>query len=308
MKPSHRLFCLAAALALGSCAGSKKEDPTAATSEFGPSGIPMHLRGKGLEGGTPIAPGGNQTDKATAAALAQVDYTDKDLAWTDADDADKEIPLFDQVTENASVGTRWMEDEPKALRASRKTGKPLLVWFTDSKNSAACKTLSTELLNKDEFETWATENTVRLVVDQNPPGAKKLDAQTRLQLTNRELKKKYAARGYPTMMVIAPSGEVIGRYTGYRRGKEDFLWGQMKQGLSLAGEKQQAWRASLEKKGYRQWSDTKGRTLFAKLANYNSGNVILAEPDGRRAQTNEKYLSAEDRIWIQQQKAARGIQ
>ncbi|WP_035604544.1 thioredoxin family protein [Haloferula sp. BvORR071] len=308
MKPSHRLIYLTAALALGSCAGSKKEDSAAANNGFGPSGIPMHLRGGGMEGGTPIAPGGNQQDKAAAEMLAKLNYTDADLAWTDPDNADADIPKLSQVMAGATSGTNWGEDEPRALRMARREGKPLMVWFTDSKNSAACKTLSDQLLNKPEFESWAKENTIRLVVDLNPTSGKDIDTNKRLQLNNRELKKKYNARGFPTIMVIAGSGEVIGRYTGYRRGKEDFLWGQMKQGVSIAQEKQKTWRASLEKKGYREWSDHQGRTIFAKLASYNDGNLILAEPDGHRAQTGERYLSSEDQTWIKEQKAARGIQ
>ena len=125
---------------------------------------------------------------------------------------------------------------------------------------------------------------------------------------NRDLKKKYNARGYPTFVVLAPSGELIGRYSGYRRGKEHFIWGQMKQGVMIAAEKQEAWETSLAKKGYREWSDGKGRSLFAKLVHYKDGQLVLAEPDGQRARTQEKHLCDADREWIKKQKALRGIQ
>jgi len=101
---------------------------------------------------------------------------------------------------------------------------------------------------------------------------------------------------------------VIGRYTGYRRGKEDFLWGQIKQGVAVAEEKQQAWKSSLEKKGYRDWSDGKGRSIFAKLVAYKDGQLVLAEPDGSRARTKEQNLCSADQEWIKKQKALRGIQ
>ena len=35
--------------------------------------------------------------------------------------------------------------------------------------------------------------------------------------------------------------------------------------------------------------------------------LVLVEPDGQRARTHEDKLSAGDRVWIQQQKEARGI-
>ncbi|WP_367873786.1 thioredoxin fold domain-containing protein [Luteolibacter sp. Populi] len=310
MKPARWLTLLPAALLLASCGLTKPDKPEVAISNnSGPGGIPPHML-KGFDGGgTAVTPGGNQqkAQAAAAAAAASVDYTEADLAWTDADNPDAEIPELSKVMTNATEGTRWLESETQALRESKKTGKPLVIWFTDSVNSPACKSLSTRLLETNEFENWATENTVRLVIDQHP-GGKGPDDVTRRTLHNRELKKKYNASGYPTFMVITPGGEVIDRYKGYRKGKEDFFFGQVKQGVSLAAEKQSAWKSSLTKKGYREWSDGKGRSIFAKLSYYKDGDLILAEPDGQRARTHEKNLSDEDRGWIEKQKAARGIQ
>ena len=161
-------------------------------------------------------------------------------------------------------------------------------------------------LTRSEFEDWARDNTVRLVVDQSVKG-KNIDDTTAKVLHSRNLKKKYKASGYPSLHVLAPSGEVIGRYKSYRPGQEDFLWGQLKQGVSLAKERHQSWKASLEKKGYRDWSNEKGKVIFAKLGAYKDGQMILVEPDGQRVRTHEKNLSAGDRVWIQQEKEKRGI-
>lgn len=303
MKPARWLVTLPAALLLASCGATKKETAQTTQSPFGPSGIPSHLRAGMEEAGTPVKPGGNQADMA---ALSKVTHTAADLAWSDADDAGKGIMGFDERAAKANTGTRWLESETEAKRESKRSGKPLLIWFNDDM-IAASKTVNSELLNKPDFEGWATENTVRLVIDARPKGSSP-DEVTRRELYNRDLKKKYNARGYPTFMVLAPSGEVMGRYTGYRRGKEDFLWGQMKQGVRLGTEKHEAWKSSLEKKGYREWSDGKGRSLFAKMVAYHEGQLVLAEPDGQRARTKEKNLSEADQEWIKQQKAMRGIQ
>jgi hypothetical protein len=64
----------------------------------------------------------------------------------------------------------------------------------------------------------------------------------------------------------------------------------------------------LERKGYRDWSDDQGRVIFAKLAAYKDGELVLVEPDGQRARTHERKLSAGDRVWIEDQKKLRGIQ
>ncbi len=284
-----------------SCAGDKAEQGGLENSPFGPTGIPPELRAGRDEGGAAVAPGGN----VQAAALAN--YNPDELVWTDPDDPDAEIPELQGLMAVAPQRGPWRESENEALRESKQSGKPVLIWFTDSNRSAACKSLSAGLLTTSDFDVWASENTVRLIVDQSVKG-KDIDDDARKKIYVRNLKKKYNARGYPTLMVLAPSGEVIGRYKGYRKGKEDFIFGQVKQGVMLAKERQKAWKESLKRKGYRDWSDGKGRTIFAKLAAYKDGDMILVEPDGQRARTKEKNVSAGDRVWIQQQKELRGIQ
>ncbi len=316
MKPARWLVLLPAALPLllASCGLTKKDSETATSSgglggggsPFGPTGIPPHLRGGMGDEGTPVKTGGNQ-EAHNAEIISKLTYNpETDLGWTDPDNPDAEIPEMGDVAAKPAEGKTWLDDEPKAIRQSKKSGKPLLIWFHDQAIGASAS-VNQLLLSRGDFQEWAADNTVRLVIDARPKG-KSPDETTRLEFHNRDLKKKYNARGYPTFLLLAPSsGEVIGRYTAYRRGQEDFLWGQMKHGVALATEKQDAWRKSLEKKGYREWSDGKGRTLFAKLVAYKDGELLLAEPDGERAKTKEKNLCAEDQEWIKRQKELRGI-
>jgi len=296
------LFPLLAGVLLPGCAGKRSAETQAGASPFGPTGIPPQLRKGGNKEGSAVTPGGNQE----AAIAKAVNYSPSDLAWTNPDDPDAAIPELENVMAGAATGTRWIESEATALRESKTSGKPLLIWFTD-KNISACKTLNDELISTPPFEQWATDHTVRLVVDMQPVG-KNPDDVNRKTFYAQDLKKKYNVSGFPNLVVIAPSGEVIGRYKSYRKGKEDFIWGQLKQGVSIAAEKQRAWKELLEKKGYRDWSNGRGRVIFAKLTYYNDGEMVLSEPDGLKARTHEKHLSAGDRVWIQQQKEARGIQ
>lgn len=280
--------------------GEKADEPETTGSPFGPTGVPQQLR---AGEGSAVKPGSNVSPEA---ARALESYNPDELEWTDPDNPDAELPVLDRLLAGPKQKGPWWESESEALRESKRTGKPLLIWFTDSVRSTGCKSLSANLLTRSDFEAWASENTVRLVVDQSVKG-KDIDDTTAKVLHSRNLKKKYNASGFPSLHVLAPSGEVIGRYKSYRPGQEDYLWGQLKQAVSLAKEKQQAWKTSLEKKGYRDWSNGKGRVLFAKLAAYKDGELILVEPDGQRARTHEKNLSAGDRVWIQQQKEIRGI-
>jgi hypothetical protein len=284
---------------LAACAGSRDPGPEAA-SAFGPTGIPPQLRANAGAEGSPVAPGGNVPAAAAPA------YNPDELVWTDPDNPDAELPELQGLMAVAPQKSPWRESETDALRESKRTGKPLLIWFTDSVRSTSCKSLGAGLLSTSGFEAWASENTIRLIVDQSVKG-KDIEDDARKKIHVRGLKKKYSARGYPTLLVLAPSGEVIGRYKSYRKGQEDFIWGQLKQGVSLALERHRAWKAALERKGYRDWTDDRERVIFAKLVAYKDGEVVLVEPDGQRARTHEKKLSAGDRVWIQQQKEARSL-
>jgi hypothetical protein len=177
-----------------------------------------------------------------------------------------------------------------------------------------CKALSEELLSKPDFEAWASEKIIRLRVDSNivPDDADlPLDEkESRLVDLRRyiaRMKKQYKVLGSPVMVMLNPAGEVIGRYRGYKRGDADFTWGLIKQGEAAAAHALQGWRASMERKGYREWSDRQERKVFAKLARYSNGTLILIEPDGTRSRTQENRLSDKDRAWISEQKRLRGL-
>ena len=122
------------------------------------------------------------------------------------------------------------------------------------------------------------------------------------------MKKTYKALGYPTVILLNPSGEVIGRYCGYKRGDAEYFWGRLKHGEAVSASAYQSWRAGLEKKGYREWQDNKNRNVFAKLTGYANGTLTLIEPDGTRSRTQEKILSDKDRAWIAEQKKRHNLQ
>jgi len=295
---------LSVSLLLPGCGvlGEKKGKPEMAGNPFGPTGVPPELRAG--YNGTAVKPGGNSPTEAQKRAMES--YNPDELVWTDPDNPDADLPDLESLQDAPKQKGPWGESETEAIREAKRTGKPLLIWFTDSLRSTTSNSLSANLFARRDFEAWAAENTVRLVVDQAVKGTN-IDDTTAKVIHSRNLKKKYNASGYPSLHLLAPSGEVIARYKNYRPGHEDFLWGQLKQGVSLAKERQKEWKSSLEKKGYRDWSNDHGKVIFAKLAAYKDGQMILVEPDGQRVRTHEKNLSAGDRVWIQQQKAQRGM-
>lgn len=295
------LACLSV-VACGTAGKADKKEP----NPFGPTGIPQQLRPKG-DPGTAVIPGGNTDNGKLNPAITP----DEDLVFTDPDNPDKGLPELSSLL-SAPKTTAWEENEAVARRRAAREGKPLLIWFTDPR-SAPSKALNEDLFSRSDFGAWATEKLVRLKVDGNPSvemdslGAQQ-DKEIRLKNSASEMKKRYKVLGHPTLLLLNPSGEVVGRYRGFKRGDGDFTWGLIKQGEIAAMTAYKSWRKDLEKKGYREWQDSKGRKVFAKLLNYHQGELVLIEPDGLRSKTKEDRLSEQDREWIKQQKTLRGIE
>ena len=301
-------WLLAAVFGLNACAliGSKtpknKPEPTDEQKAFGETGIPPQLRARAAAG-TAVAPGGNKS----GSAAVKFDPIE-DIVFTNPDDPNAQLPELATVLA-APKSKAWEESETIARSRSAREGKPLLIWFTSSQNSPMCKALNEELFSTTDFEKWATEKLVRLRVDDTvrvkDPEMSGDDARSReIDIKNyvAGLKKRYKVLGHPTLILLNPSGEVIGRYVGYQRGSADTTWGLIKHGETVSSRAYATWRADLEKKGYRDWQDRHGRKVFAKLVAYTKGELTLIEPDGARARTQEDKLGDADRSWLAEQK------
>ena len=301
------VFCLTSTSCslLGLGGKDKKKEP----HPFGPTGIPPQLRSR--TEGDAATPGGN-----TAPGQGPAIPLDNDLVFTDPDNPDADLPELSTLLAAPKKGP-WERSETVARQRASREGKPVLIWFTDSSNSPMCKALNDELFSKPEFEAWASDKLVRLRVDSNDrmpadearnlTTDEKLNRESELRTYATDLKKRYKVLGAPNLVMLNPSGEVLAKYRGYKRGDADFTWGLIKQGEASSVTAYQSWRSDLEKKGYRQWEDNKGRKVFAKLLNYHDGELIFMEPDGTRSKTQESRLSSADKAWIAQQKTLRGI-
>lgn len=296
-------LCLAAA----SCAhtGGKKEK---AKEERAAPAFPMvsppQMRGQ-LSSGTPVASGGNFNPAEMTA--------EEDIAWTNPDNPDAGVPDL-QVSLGPQSRGPWEDDFSVAAKRAMREGKPMLVWFTDSMTSPGCKALSAELFESQGFPQWAGEHFVRLRVDSRTrvkDDNLSIDESTTKEINQRnyvtDMKRRFKVLGNPTLLIVNPGGEVIGRYKGYKSGQAEFTWGLLRQGEVASRKSLGDWRSGLEKKGYREWEDRSGRKVFAKLVSYSNGELQLVEPDGQRSKTPENRLSDDDRGWIKQQKELRGL-
>lgn len=308
-------WALALAMALSSCAklglGRRIAQPPQTSSAFGGTGIPPQLRAKNQPEGIPVTPGGNAPLSHAGVAFTP----EEDIHFTDPDNPEAGLPELAALLSAPKRRGPWEESETIAKQRAAREGKPLLIWFTDSARSPMCKALSEELFSTPEFEEWASEKIIRLRVDANIQAndpdlslGEKEDRLVEVGSYVKRLKKRYKVLGQPSLIMLNPSGEVIARPRGYKRGQADFIWGVLKHNEVVSAHAYTQWKAGLEKKGYREWRDRKDRKVFAKLTSYSKGTLTLIEPDGTRSRTQENKLSEEDRAWITEQKRLRGLQ
>lgn len=191
----------------------------------------------------------------------------------------------------------WYVDYKKALQQSRQEGKPLMIWFTSTRNSPFCKALSNELFSKPEFDTWARENVVRLRIDSHINGKTDSERVEKRKYVE-ALKKRYKIMGHPVTLMLSPRGTQFGQYRGYKSGDADFYWGRIKNAVRSANQDYVSWKSEMEKKGYRVWHSATGKTVFAKVARYSKGRIWLIEPDGRKTSTTVSRLALEDKLYI----------
>lgn len=305
------LFLVGIYLAVLSCSRVERLLKGGPEPTLTPPPVPPQLRAGGGAASEPVARVTLETpEDLTPRAVEQIRDRERDLVWTDPDNPERGLQeLSEVIAEGASRGP-WHVSYQEARRTSMRQGKPLLVWFTDSQKSPICRVLSAEVFSQPEFNRWAEEEIVRLRLDFNVKGESRgrmtsEDDRIRKEDYLEKLKERYNVRGLPTVLLLAPDGSVSSSYRGYTRTYGDFYQSRLKNDVESALEHHEKWKKRMMRRSYREWTDRDGRTVFAKLARYSAGEMILVEPDGKRLRTRLDQLSNEDQAWIATEKAKR---
>ncbi|MGE9267438.1 MAG: thioredoxin family protein, partial [Verrucomicrobiales bacterium] len=92
---------------------------------------------------------------------------DDEIVWSDERNPNADINFEKPFLKPQRKASEWDDSYTEARRRAQRTGKPLLMWFTDNgaTPSPLCKALSSELFSKPEFRKWAEKNVVRLRLD-----------------------------------------------------------------------------------------------------------------------------------------------
>jgi thioredoxin-related protein len=111
------------------------------------------------------------------------------------------------------VAAEWQTDYDKALERAKAENKRVLLDFTGSDWCGPCIQFAHDVLTKPQFLTYAEKNLILVEVDY--PQRKKQSAELKKQ--NEQLASKYGIdeKGYPTVVLLDPSGKVIREFTGY---------------------------------------------------------------------------------------------
>jgi thioredoxin-related protein len=110
----------------------------------------------------------------------------------------------------------WMTDIAAAQAQAKAENKPLLLDFTGSDWCPPCMALKSQVFSREEFIAFAKESLILVEVD-FPRGK---EQSPELVAHNEALAAKYEIQFFPTIILISPDGEELGR-TGFRPGGAD---------------------------------------------------------------------------------------
>ncbi|MGN0821851.1 MAG: thioredoxin family protein [Akkermansia sp.] len=108
--------------------------------------------------------------------------------------------------------------EAAAQRAEQE-GKLLLVEFTGSDWCGACMQMHRSVLDKPEFAAGIRPGFIPVYLDY----PRKTEQAAELKKQNSELARRFAIQGFPTLLVLTPSGELCGGFAGCRTRVQDVL-------------------------------------------------------------------------------------
>jgi protein disulfide-isomerase len=93
----------------------------------------------------------------------------------------------------------WHDNLEKAMKISKKSKKPLMLFFTGSDWCGWCIRLQKEVFKTKEFTDWAKDNVVLVELD-FPRNTSKLTPETQNQ--NSQLQQVFQVQGYPTVWLV----------------------------------------------------------------------------------------------------------
>ena len=187
-------------------------------------------------------------------------------------------------------GAVWERNAALAFHKAKTLQRPLLLLFTAQWNNV-CQQLSEEVFTSKSFNEFARDNCVICFVDYPQNINRATDSMIRV-------KKKYQIRGYPSLLVFDPDGNVVRQITGYRPGRPVGYFNKLHECVDPLAIHLEARKQKLIKQGYRDWTNSAGATVFAAFDSHNGEKVLVRGPANDRWIVPIPTLSAEDQALV----------
>jgi thiol-disulfide isomerase/thioredoxin len=117
------------------------------------------------------------------------------------------------TAEQSTAKLDWLTNFETAKAKARAENKMVLMDFTGSDWCPPCKMLNEEVFSQPQFADYAAKKLVLLEID-FPRFRKQSDEE---QAANKKLAGEFGIEGFPTVVILDPSGKVVGQL-GYMRG------------------------------------------------------------------------------------------
>ncbi len=107
----------------------------------------------------------------------------------------------------------WITNLEDGFKIAKENSKHVFVLFTGSDWCPPCKKLHHDILETEEFEKFAKDNLVLVMLDF--PRKKQNQLSPEQKKYNQNLSRKYHVRGFPTVVIFDAKGKELNRWVGY---------------------------------------------------------------------------------------------
>lgn len=154
-----------------------------------------------------------RTGKITTFPQSKLSFADRDFIKANKDEASASSASEKTATASASSDTpkptvpsdrkaKWLTKMDKAQEQAKETGLPILVLFTGTTWCPYCIKLEKEVFSQSEFQTFANQNLVLLMLDYGPGGAPN-------SKKDEKLKEEFKVKGFPNYFLTDATGKQL---------------------------------------------------------------------------------------------------
>ena len=199
----------------------------------------------------------------------------------------------------------WTDDYPAALEQAKAENRFVLMNFSGSDWCGWCKRLDAEVFSKGAFKDYAKDNLICVLVD-FPKG---FDLKKRVQEQNDQLAKEFEVAGFPTIVLLDPSGTKLAT-TGYKAGGAESYVTHLESLIAPAREKFGKAKTAVPgpaaavapgaaaPAAFRTWTATSGSTIEAKLEQRAGNKLYLRTRENKLITIDSASLSADDQAFL----------